>query len=225
MKLSGYHLHTLRFHFRCRSTFRGTFFQDGRQFTMLYVQTCLVRGPNKVEEHRRCHFQLHQGCRLICRNQISLQIQHGCQPCPHVQCGCGCLSNVQTCLVWVPNSIAKHLKYDSQLYLGCPFGWWKQIWHQIQNGRQTCPPCQVFSHAFLGGPNIVDKELRYNFQLTMVWSFCLWKQIWHQIQYGCGPLCVMFKHGQFGYLSHIVEKQLIWAICTLHMVDRWPSWL
>ena len=99
MKLSGYHLHTLRFHFRRGSTFRGTFFQDGRQFTMLYVQTCLVRGPNKVEEHRRCHFQLHQGCRLICRNQISPQIKHGCQLCPHVQCGCVCLSNVQRCLV------------------------------------------------------------------------------------------------------------------------------
>ena len=99
MKLSGYHLHTLRFHFRRGSTFRGTFFQDGRQFTMLYVQTCLVRGPNKVEDHRRCHFQLHQGCRLICRNQISPQIKHGCQLCPHVQCGCVCLSNVQRCLV------------------------------------------------------------------------------------------------------------------------------
>ena len=168
--------------------------QDGRQFTRLYVQTCLVWGPNTVKKHWRCHFQLYQGCRLICRNQISPQIQHGCQPCPHVQCGCVCLSNVQTCLVWVPNSIGKHLKCDFQLYLGCPLCWWKQIWHQIQNGRQTCPPCQMFSHALFWGPNIIKKELRCHFQLTMEWPFCLWNQIWPQIQYGCSPPCLMFKH-------------------------------
>ena len=138
---------------------------------MLYVQTCLVRGPNKVEKHQRCHFQLYQGCRLICRNQISPQIQHGCQPCPHVQCGCGCLSNVQTCLVWVPNSIGKHLKCNFQLYLGCPFYWWKQIWHQIQNGRQTCPPCQVFSHAFLGGTKHRRKRVKVSFPTNYGMAF------------------------------------------------------
>ena len=89
--------------FRVGAIAKMTQIQDGRQFTILNVQTCLVWGPNKVQKHRRCHFQLYQGCRLICQNQISPQIQHGCQLCPQVQCGCVCLSNVQTCLVWVPN--------------------------------------------------------------------------------------------------------------------------
>ena len=59
-------------------------FQDGRQFTMLNVQTCLVWGPNKVEKHQRCPLLLYQGWPLICQYQISPQIQHGCHPSPHV---------------------------------------------------------------------------------------------------------------------------------------------
>ena len=105
-------------------------------------------------------------------------------------------------------SMGKHLKCNFQLYLGCPFCWWKQICHQIQNSRQMCPPCQMFSHALFWGPNIIEKELRSHFQLTMVWPFCLWNHIWPQIQYGCSPPCLMFKHAQFGYLSHRVEKPL-----------------
>ena len=143
-------------------------------FTMFNVQICLVWPPNKVEKHWRCHFLLYQGCPLICQNQILPQIQHGCQASPLVQCVCVCLANVQTCIICVPSSIpacylsasclvahkassiGNRLKCDSQLYLGWPFWWWKQIWRKIQNGRQTCPLYPMFSYyALILGPNSV----------------------------------------------------------------------
>ena len=122
---------------------------------------------------------------------------------------CVCLfSNVQTCIVWVLNSIGQDLKFDFQLYLGWPFWLWKQIWQKIQNGRQACPMGQIFSPALILGPNSLEINLRCHFQLSLLWPFCLWNQIWPQIQDDCGPLCLMFKHAQVRYLSHRVEKQL-----------------